>query len=211
MIHEVGALVDFLPYYNPIESMFSKLKAEIKAIEYQYVSSTDVETLTLAKQVGVCGVLVHAEPDDSLWRELALGERALANAVAASTVAVVINSCFSCLGRGASMIMGTRGGSSLSWPWYVDVVEAEDRSMHHRPDFFFACLLFVIPGVSLGDFHLVPCKSLSLSLPSHQRKTSLTRGNLSYIVVKSPLTDVLFGGAAFKMPSITFGVPPDTS
>ncbi len=38
MIHEVGALVHFLPPYspdyNPIENMFSKLKAEMKAIEH---------------------------------------------------------------------------------------------------------------------------------------------------------------------------------
>lgn len=51
MIYEVGALVHFLPPYspdyNPIESMFSKLKAEMKAIECHYDDSTDIETLIL--------------------------------------------------------------------------------------------------------------------------------------------------------------------
>lgn len=51
MINEVGALVHFLPPYspdyNPIENMFSKLKGEMKAIEYLYDASTDIETLML--------------------------------------------------------------------------------------------------------------------------------------------------------------------
>ncbi len=51
MIHEVGALVHFLPPYspdyNPIESMFSKLKTEMKAIDYQFESSTNIETILL--------------------------------------------------------------------------------------------------------------------------------------------------------------------
>lgn len=51
MIHEVGALVHFLPPYspdfNPIENMFSKLKGEVKAIEYQFEPSTDIDTVLL--------------------------------------------------------------------------------------------------------------------------------------------------------------------
>jgi len=51
MIHEVGALVHFLPPYspdyNPIESLFSKLKTEIKAIESECDSYADIETIVL--------------------------------------------------------------------------------------------------------------------------------------------------------------------
>ena len=51
MIHEVGALVHFLPRYspdfNPIESLFSKLKIEVKAIESECDSYADIETITL--------------------------------------------------------------------------------------------------------------------------------------------------------------------
>ena len=49
MIHKTGALVHFLPPYsldyNQIESLFSKLKTEIKAIESECDSYTDVETI----------------------------------------------------------------------------------------------------------------------------------------------------------------------
>ena len=49
MIHEVGALVHFLPPYSPdydpIESLFSKMKTEIKAIESEYDSYADIETI----------------------------------------------------------------------------------------------------------------------------------------------------------------------
>ena len=51
MIHEVGALVHFLPPYSPdytpIENMFSKLKSEMEAIENQFEPSTDTETMML--------------------------------------------------------------------------------------------------------------------------------------------------------------------
>ena len=51
MIHEVGALVHFLPPYSPdfdpIESLFSKLKIEVKAIESECDSYADIETITL--------------------------------------------------------------------------------------------------------------------------------------------------------------------
>ena len=51
MIHEVGALVHFLPPYspdyNPIESLFSKMKTEVKAIESECDSYADIETIAL--------------------------------------------------------------------------------------------------------------------------------------------------------------------
>lgn len=51
MIHKVGALVHFLPPYspdyNPIENMFSKLKGNMKAIEYLFEPSTDIDTIVL--------------------------------------------------------------------------------------------------------------------------------------------------------------------
>lgn len=51
MIHEVGALVHFLPPYspdyNPIENMFSKLKTQMKAIEIDLASSVDSDTMLL--------------------------------------------------------------------------------------------------------------------------------------------------------------------
>lgn len=57
MIHEVGALVHFLPPYspdyNPIESMFSKLKTEMKTIEPEFESSTDIETIILTALTSV--------------------------------------------------------------------------------------------------------------------------------------------------------------
>ena len=57
LIHEVGALVHFLPPYspdyNPIESMFSKLKTEMKAIENQFEPSTDIETIMLTSLASI--------------------------------------------------------------------------------------------------------------------------------------------------------------
>ena len=51
MIHEVGALVHFLPPYspdfNPIENMFAKLKGEMKALENQFEPGIDIETVML--------------------------------------------------------------------------------------------------------------------------------------------------------------------
>ena len=51
MIHEVGALVHFLPPYspdyNPMGNMFSKLKMEMKAIECEFASSVDTDTILL--------------------------------------------------------------------------------------------------------------------------------------------------------------------
>ena len=52
MIQEVGALVHFLPPYspdyNPIEEAFSKVKANLKAMEFKVDSSVDTENLVLA-------------------------------------------------------------------------------------------------------------------------------------------------------------------
>ena len=52
MIQEVGALVHFLPPYspdyNPIEEAFSKVKANLKAMELEAESSEDPESLVLA-------------------------------------------------------------------------------------------------------------------------------------------------------------------
>ena len=62
MIHEVGALVHFLPPYspdyNPIENMFSKLKTQMKAIENDLASSElDADTMLLT-------ALSSIEPQD---------------------------------------------------------------------------------------------------------------------------------------------------
>lgn len=50
MIEEVGAIVQFLPPYspdfNPIEEMFSKVKSEIKRLEYT-MESNDIELITM--------------------------------------------------------------------------------------------------------------------------------------------------------------------
>lgn len=57
MIHDVGCLIHFLPPYspdyNPIESMFSKVKTEMKAIECEYETSVDIETLMLTAVTSV--------------------------------------------------------------------------------------------------------------------------------------------------------------
>ena len=51
MIQAVGAIVHFLPLYssdyNPIEEAFSKVKAEMKAMEKE-AQVTDIETVVLA-------------------------------------------------------------------------------------------------------------------------------------------------------------------
>ena len=50
MIHEMGALVHFLPPYSPdyaVEEAFSKVKSELKAMESE-AQVLDLETLILA-------------------------------------------------------------------------------------------------------------------------------------------------------------------
>ena len=51
MIQEVGAIVHFLPPYspdyNPIEEAFSKVKAEMKAMELE-AQVLDIETVVLS-------------------------------------------------------------------------------------------------------------------------------------------------------------------
>ena len=52
MIQEVGALVHFLPPYspdyNPIEEAFSKVKANLKAMDLQAESFEEPESMVLA-------------------------------------------------------------------------------------------------------------------------------------------------------------------
>ena len=51
MIYETGAIVHFLPPYspdyNPIESLFSKVKTVLKGIEADFEQTADLETLIL--------------------------------------------------------------------------------------------------------------------------------------------------------------------
>lgn len=75
MIHEVKALVHFLPPYspdfNPIESVFSKLKTVMKSIEPEYDDSTDIETIIMTALTSIsstdcikwtedCGMYMYA-------------------------------------------------------------------------------------------------------------------------------------------------------
>ena len=132
MICNLGTLIHFLPPYspdyNPIEYMFSKLKQTLRAMDtvlllqnsfsqFLHVLCSRFFMRTSAACPGgnsrwevLLPVVVGVEGEELV----VFGQIALANAVAASTRAVLSVSCFCCLGCGAPVIKGTCGSSSTT-------------------------------------------------------------------------------------------------